>query len=128
VGVQGDKYVSPRGGGGHKKSRKTVTVIFLSYRYLYILAYCLRFPLKNQEITSAGAHWMESDDSFQDEEGMRGSDREHVGDLEKSEVECICPGCRKRHKLNFHWIGRGIPRKFCQSCRNRETPMDGEIF
>jgi hypothetical protein len=89
---------------------------------------CLNLPDKNQKSPDSKKNWMESDDSFQDEGAMRGSDREYVGDLEKSEVECICPGCRKRHKLNFHWIGRGIPRKFCQNCRNRETPLDGEIF
>jgi hypothetical protein len=23
--------------------------------------------------------------------------------------------------LNFHWIGRGKPRKFCQNCRDHQT-------
>jgi len=42
----------------------------------------------------------------------------------KSKVECICPGCGKVHVMKMHWIGRGVPRKFCQSCRDRETPLD----
>ena len=37
---------------------------------------------------------------------------------DKSKVECICPQCDKKHILNFHWIGRGTPRKYCQSCRD----------
>jgi hypothetical protein len=44
----------------------------------------------------------------------------------KSKVECICPGCGKMHAMKMRWIGRGVPRKFCQSCRDRETPLDNE--
>jgi predicted RNA-binding Zn-ribbon protein involved in translation (DUF1610 family) len=39
-------------------------------------------------------------------------------DHDKSKVECLCPKCGKKHIMNFHWIGRGIPRKYCQSCRD----------
>ena len=38
-------------------------------------------------------------------------------DCDKSKVECICPKCDKKHMLNFHWIGRGTPRKYCPNCR-----------
>jgi len=41
----------------------------------------------------------------------------------KEKVECICPGCRKRHLMSFRWIGRGTPRKFCPSCKERGTPL-----
>jgi len=44
----------------------------------------------------------------------------------KSKVECICPGCGKMHIMKMCWIGRGVPRKFCQRCRDRETPLDDE--
>jgi len=44
----------------------------------------------------------------------------------KSKVEVICPGCGKMHVMKIRWIGRGVPRKFCESCRNRETPLDDE--
>lgn len=44
----------------------------------------------------------------------------------KSKVECLCPGCGKMHVMKMHWIGRGVPRKFCQSCRDRETPLDDQ--
>jgi transposase-like protein len=46
--------------------------------------------------------------------------------LGKSKVECICPGCGKMHVMKMRWIGRGVPRKFCQSCRDRETPLDDQ--
>jgi transposase-like protein len=46
--------------------------------------------------------------------------------LGKSKVECICPGCGKMHVIKMRWIGRGVPRKFCQSCRDRETPLDDQ--
>jgi len=39
-------------------------------------------------------------------------------EFDKSRVECICPICDKKHFLNFHWIGRGTPRKYCQNCRD----------
>jgi len=32
-------------------------------------------------------------------------------------VECICPKCGIRHQMNFRWIGRGTPRKFCPLCK-----------
>ena len=35
----------------------------------------------------------------------------------KTKVECICPKCGQRHVVAFHWIGRGTPRKYCQSCK-----------
>jgi predicted RNA-binding Zn-ribbon protein involved in translation (DUF1610 family) len=41
-----------------------------------------------------------------------------VIDHDKSKVECVCPKCGKKHIMNFHWIGRGTPRKYCQSCRD----------
>ena len=44
----------------------------------------------------------------------------------KSKVECICPRCGKMHIMKIWWIGRGVPRKFCQNCRDRETPFDGD--
>lgn len=36
---------------------------------------------------------------------------------DKMKVECICPKCGKKHMMNFHWIGRGTPRKFCPPCK-----------
>jgi hypothetical protein len=39
-------------------------------------------------------------------------------DPDKAAVECICPKCGQRHIVNFHWIGRGIPRKYCNLCKN----------
>ena len=38
-------------------------------------------------------------------------------DPDKAAVECICPKCGERHTINFHWIGRGTPRKFCPLCK-----------
>ncbi len=42
----------------------------------------------------------------------------------KSKVECICPGCGKVHLMKIHWTGRGMCRKICESCRDRQTPID----
>ena len=39
-------------------------------------------------------------------------------DYDKMKVECLCPKCGKKHVMNFHWIGRGTPRKFCQFCKS----------
>jgi hypothetical protein len=54
---------------------------------------------------------------------------DQVSELEgfsKSKVECICPGCGKVHIMKMRWIGRGVPRKFCQRCRDRESPLGDE--
>jgi transposase-like protein len=45
---------------------------------------------------------------------------------DKSKVACICPGCGKMHVMKIRWIGRGVPRKFCQHCKDRQTPLDDE--
>jgi hypothetical protein len=37
--------------------------------------------------------------------------------FDKMKVECICPKCGNKHMMNFHWIGRGTPRKFCPPCK-----------
>lgn len=42
---------------------------------------------------------------------------EEISDPSKTKIECICPKCGQRHVMNFHWIGRGTPRKFCPSCK-----------
>jgi len=39
-------------------------------------------------------------------------------DPDKTAVECLCPKCGQRHIVNFHWIGRGTPRKYCALCKN----------
>lgn len=31
-------------------------------------------------------------------------------------TDCLCPMCRKIHQLKIHWIGRGMPRKYCWTC------------
>lgn len=31
-------------------------------------------------------------------------------------TDCLCPLCRKIHQRKMHWIGRGIPRKYCYDC------------
>jgi hypothetical protein len=36
----------------------------------------------------------------------------------KSEFECICPKCGKRHTMQLHWTGDFTPRKYCRQCRN----------
>lgn len=54
---------------------------------------------------------------------------DHVAEddgLKKSKIECICPGCGKMHVMKLRWIGRGVPRKFCSSCRDRQSPLDNE--
>jgi transposase-like protein len=58
-----------------------------------------------------------------DPESDQASEVEGFG---KSKVECICPRCAKMHIMKMRWIGRGVPRKFCQNCRDRETPLDDE--
>jgi hypothetical protein len=57
----------------------------------------------------------DADHEFESAEGQ---------DFAKSKVECICLGCGKMHIMKMHWIGRGVPRKFCEHCRDRKTPAD----
>ena len=43
---------------------------------------------------------------------------EELPDPSKMRIECICPKCGEKHIMNFHWIGRGTPRKFCPACKS----------
>ena len=31
---------------------------------------------------------------------------------------CRCPKCRCKHTIKMKYIGRGVPWKFCQPCKN----------
>ena len=33
-------------------------------------------------------------------------------------TECICPKCRKQHEIRMRWVGRGVPRIYCDSCKH----------
>jgi hypothetical protein len=48
---------------------------------------------------------------------MDAGDFEEIKYNNKTKVECICPKCGQKHKMNFHWIGRGTPRKYCPTCK-----------
>jgi transposase-like protein len=60
----------------------------------------------------------DADPEFDDESDFEGFGR--------SKTECICPMCGRIHAMKIRWIGRGVPRKFCQHCRERSTPLDEE--
>jgi hypothetical protein len=45
----------------------------------------------------------------------------------KSKMECICPKCGKMHVMKIRWIGRGVPHKFCQHCRDRAATLDDRL-
>jgi hypothetical protein len=45
------------------------------------------------------------------------NDFEEITYNDKIKIECICPKCGIKHKMNLHWIGRGTPRKYCQTCK-----------
>ena len=37
----------------------------------------------------------------------------------KKNTVCICPKCGVKHNMDLFWAGRGLPRKFCPSCKGR---------
>jgi Zn ribbon nucleic-acid-binding protein len=43
--------------------------------------------------------------------------------LDAQPTTCICPICREFHELKLHWIGNGIPRKFCLKCRQNQPRL-----
>ena len=38
-------------------------------------------------------------------------------------VTCKCPRCGTYHDAAMHWTGRGTPRLFCPTCRNRVSSL-----
>jgi hypothetical protein len=39
----------------------------------------------------------------------------------KKLTECICPNCKKEHKIKIHWIGRGVPKIYCKKCKDHAS-------
>jgi ribosomal protein L32 len=38
--------------------------------------------------------------------------------LREKLTECICPNCGTHHRAKMLWTGRGMPRKFCPTCKH----------
>jgi len=51
------------------------------------------------------------------DENLDAGDFDEIKYNDKTKVECICPKCGQKHKMSFHWIGRGTPRKYCPACK-----------
>jgi len=39
----------------------------------------------------------------------------------KYHITCKCPKCEKLHDAAVRWTGRGTPRLFCPTCRNKSA-------
>jgi hypothetical protein len=37
---------------------------------------------------------------------------------------CVCPKCRLHHTQRMFWSGRGTPRKYCDSCREKTGDIE----
>jgi len=87
----------------------------------------LRKPLVDRKKTERGDLKMPLNQIDKDfnKERLSASDKADGHDFDefnfndKMKVECICPKCDQKHKMSFHWIGRGTPRKYCPSCKGR---------
>jgi transposase-like protein len=44
---------------------------------------------------------------------------------EQQITECLCPKCGSVHRMKIKWIGRGIPRKFCEKCKSK---IQSDVF
>ena len=42
----------------------------------------------------------------------------------KCQITCKCPLCGSYHDTVLQWTGRGTPRLFCPTCRNRVAAMN----
>ena len=38
--------------------------------------------------------------------------------LREKLTECMCPNCGTHHRAKMLWTGRGMPRKFCPTCKH----------
>ena len=44
--------------------------------------------------------------------------------VKKVKVKCICPLCRRKHKVKMEWVGNGIPPKYCPKCKKSIENLD----
>ncbi|BBO78385.1 hypothetical protein DSCW_58020 [Desulfosarcina widdelii] len=47
---------------------------------------------------------------------------------DKRFVRCICPKCAADHSVYMLWTGRGVPRKYCGSCKSMVSTYGDAIF
>ena len=40
-------------------------------------------------------------------------------------VHCRCPKCAVQHPIYMLWTGRGVPRKYCATCKPLVSSYDG---
>lgn len=38
-------------------------------------------------------------------------------------TKCYCPRCEKIHKMRIEWKGHGMPRMYCEGCRQTVEGM-----
>jgi transposase-like protein len=65
-------------------------------------------------------------DRLQQKWARRASAQSRAGGVssgKKYHVTCKCPRCGAYHDAAMHWTGRGTPRLFCPSCRNRVSSL-----
>ena len=43
-------------------------------------------------------------------------------------VDCICPKCSVQHKIYMMWTGRGVPRKYCCTCKPLISGYDDATY
>ena len=43
---------------------------------------------------------------------------------ETKRIECKCPRCGKIHKKLLFWVGKTMPRKYCDSCNQKTNTYD----
>jgi hypothetical protein len=61
---------------------------------------------------------------FDEKEWCHWDDAHQARSISKRFVDCICPKCTLVHQVYMLWTGRGIPRKYCSSCKSLISGYD----
>jgi ribosomal protein L44E len=48
--------------------------------------------------------------------------------IKKEDVECKCPSCGNNHFVKMEWAGRGMPWKYCPTCKKSISSIDPLSF
>jgi Zn ribbon nucleic-acid-binding protein len=63
-------------------------------------------------------------DTWHNESGNAGVNHK----IRKQFINCKCPKCDSHHDVYMLWTGRGIPRKYCITCKNMVSGYDEAVF
>lgn len=53
--------------------------------------------------------------------------RDYSNGINGFSIDAKCPKCERIHKVVMLWIGRGMPRRYCEYCQSAVSVLDSGL-